>query len=79
MSQSGFEFKADANDSSPLYMQIARKLSDDVHNGRYQVDQALPSERALSELLNVSRVTARKAIDQLVDQGLVVRRRGSGN
>jgi GntR family transcriptional regulator len=79
MSQTSFEFKADSNDSSPLYMQIARKLSDDVHNGRYQVDQALPSERALSELLNVSRVTARKAIDQLVDQGLVVRRRGSGN
>src|SRR6218665_311150 len=79
MSDTSFEFKADANDSSPLYMQIARKLSDDVLNGRYQVDQALPSERTLSELLNVSRVTARKAIDQLVAQGLVVRRRGSGN
>lgn len=79
MSESSFEFKVDASDSSPLYMQIARKLSDDVHNGRYQVDQALPSERTLSELLNVSRVTARKAIDQLVEQGLVVRRRGSGN
>ncbi len=66
-------------DSSPLYMQIARKLTDDVRAGRYQVDQALPSERTLSEQLNVSRVTARKAIDQLVEQGLVVRRRGSGN
>src|ERR1700739_26568 len=79
MSQTSFEFKADASDSSPLYMQIARKLSDDVRNGRYHVDQALPSERALSELLSVSRVTARKAIDQLVEQGMVVRRRGSGN
>jgi GntR family transcriptional regulator len=39
----------------------------------------LPSERLLSEQLDVSRVTARKAIDQLVGQGLVVRRRGSGN
>ncbi|MBB3117382.1 GntR family transcriptional regulator [Pseudoduganella violacea] len=76
MSQTSVEFKAD---SSPLYMQIARKLSDEVRNGRYQVDQALPSERTLSEQLNVSRVTARKAIDQLVEQGLVVRRRGSGN
>ncbi len=66
-------------DTSPLYMQIARKLTDDVRAGRYQVDQALPSERTLSEQLNVSRVTARKAIDQLVEQGLVVRRRGSGN
>lgn len=79
MSQTSVEFHADVSDNSPLYMQIARKLSDDVRNGRYQVDQALPSERTLSELLNVSRVTARKAIDQLVDQGLVVRRRGSGN
>lgn len=73
------DFKADLNDNSPLYMQVARKLIDDVRAGRYQVDQALPSERLLSEQLDVSRVTARKAIDQLVGQGLVVRRRGSGN
>lgn len=79
MNQPTVQFKVDSNDSSPLYVQIARKLSDDVRNGRYQVDQALPSERLLSELLDVSRVTARKAIDQLVEQGLVVRRRGSGN
>jgi len=79
MSQTSMERKVDLNDNSPLYMQIARKLGDDVRNGRYQVDQALPSERTLSELLDVSRVTARKAIDQLVEQGLVVRRRGSGN
>jgi len=79
MSRTSVEIKVDLNDNSPLYMQIARKLSDDVRNGRYQVDQALPSERTLSELLDVSRVTARKAIDQLVEQGLVVRRRGSGN
>jgi GntR family transcriptional regulator len=73
------DFKVDANDSSPLYMQLARKLTQDVREGRYQADQALPSERVLSEQLAVSRVTARKAIDQLVEQGLVVRRRGSGN
>lgn len=72
-------FKEDLSDSSPLYIQLARKLTQDVRDGRYQVDQALPSERSLSEQLDVSRVTARKAIDQLVDQGLVVRKRGSGN
>lgn len=72
-------FQLDLDDNSPLYMQLARKLAQDVRDGRYQADQALPSERMLSEQLEVSRVTARKAIDQLVDQGLVVRRRGSGN
>lgn len=72
-------FEPDANDSSPLYLQLARMLSDAVRAGRYQVHEALPSERLLSESLHVSRVTARKAIDQLVEQGLIVRRRGSGN
>jgi GntR family transcriptional regulator len=73
------EFKPDPRDSSPLYMQLARKLGQAVREGRYQANQALPSERLLSDLLEVSRVTARKAIDQLVEQGLIVRRRGSGN
>lgn len=73
------ELKPDAHDSSPLYLQLARKLGRAVREGRYQVNQALPSERSLSEQLDVSRVTARKAIDQLVDEGLVLRRRGSGN
>lgn len=79
MKKALFEFKPDARDSSPLYVQLARKLGQAIRDGRYQADEALPSERVLSESVDVSRVTARKAIDQLVDQGLIVRRRGSGN
>ncbi len=80
MSQSDvFEFKPDTRDSSPLYMQLARKLGQSIRDGRYKPDEALPSERLLAESLDVSRVTARSAIDQLVEQGLVIRRRGSGN
>lgn len=74
-----FQFKPDARDSSPLYLQLARKLDQSIRDGRYKPDEALPSERVLSERLNVSRATARSAIDQLVEQGLVIRRRGSGN
>jgi GntR family transcriptional regulator len=74
-----FEFKPDPGDSSPLYLQLARKLGQSIRDGRYQPDEALPSERVLAESLDVSRVTARSAIDQLVEQGLVIRRRGSGN
>jgi len=73
------DFKPDTRDSSPLYLQLARKLGQAIREGRYQADEALPSERLLSEALDLSRVTARKAIDQLVEQGLIVRRRGSGN
>jgi GntR family transcriptional regulator len=42
------------------------------------VGQAIPSERQLSADLGVSRLTVRAALDDLVRQGLLVRRRGSG-
>ena len=66
-------------DTSPLYLQLARTLEADIRAGRYRVDQALPSERVLAESLQVSRITARKAIGVLVARGLVLARQGSGN
>ena len=74
-----FEFQPDVTASSPLYVQLAQTLSSAIREGRYQTNEALPSERVLSDALGLSRVTARKAIDQLVELGLVVRRQGSGN
>ena len=74
-----FEFQADPQSASPLYLQLAQQIAQAIRDGRYRPDQALPSERVLSESLSLSRVTARKAIAQLVEQGLVLRRRGSGN
>jgi GntR family transcriptional regulator len=73
------QFRPAAHSGTPLYLQLARYLSEAVREGRYQPDEALPSERMLSESLGLSRVTTRKAIDQLALQGLIVRRRGSGN
>ena len=72
-------FDPDPRDSSPIYLQLSRRLAQLIREGRYKADEALPSERLLAETLNVSRVTARSAIDQLVNQGLIVRKRGSGN
>lgn len=74
-----FAFAPDPRAASPLYLQLAQKLGAAIREGRYRADEALPSERTLSDSLGVSRVTARKAIDQLVEQRLIVRRRGSGN
>jgi GntR family transcriptional regulator len=76
---STFTFLPDPDDSSPMYLQLARKLAQSIRDGNYKPDEALPSERVLAETLNVSRVTARSAIDQLVEQGLIIRKRGSGN
>ncbi|MCW5322702.1 GntR family transcriptional regulator [Verminephrobacter aporrectodeae subsp. tuberculatae] len=79
MKNPNLDIKLDPGNSSPLYVQLAQMLAEGIREGRFEADAALPSERALSESLSVSRVTARKAIDQLVDQGLIVRKRGSGN
>src|SRR5688572_13629246 len=73
------KFKPIPGSGTPLYLQLARFLGDAVRAGHYEPSEALPSERALSEALGLSRVTTRKAIDQLALQGLIVRRRGSGN
>lgn len=73
------DFKPDPNAASPLYMQLAQSLAQAIRDGIFHADEALPSERVLAEQLELSRVTARKAIDRLVEQGLIIRKRGSGN
>ena len=45
---------------------------------RLDVGEAIPSERQLSADLGVSRLTVRAALDELVREGFLVRRRGSG-
>jgi DNA-binding transcriptional regulator YhcF (GntR family) len=70
--------KPDETQSTPLYLQFARKLADAINAGWWQADEALPSERTFSDELAISRVTARKALDVLLEQGLIRRRQGSG-
>jgi GntR family transcriptional regulator len=65
-------------DPSPKYLQIARKMTDLIESKAWPADQGLPSERQLVELLDVSRVTARRALQVVSDKGLVVRKPGSG-
>jgi DNA-binding transcriptional regulator YhcF (GntR family) len=73
------ELKLDPTSSSHLYLQVRNGLARMIRERRFSVDDALPSERVLAERLGISRVTARKAIGALVDEGLIVRRHGSGN
>lgn len=73
------ELGLDADAATPLYLQVRQGLARLIRDGRYGPDDALPSERTLAEQLGISRVTARKAIDALVQDGLIQRRHGSGN
>jgi GntR family transcriptional regulator len=69
----------DATSSQPLYQQLQRVLREAIEKRLLGPDDALPAERELASLLDVSRITVRKAIDGLVEEGLLVRRQGSGN
>lgn len=62
----------------PLYLQIAQAISARVASGELTPGDQLPSEREIAELYDVSRVTARQALDELVSQGAAYRMRGRG-
>ena len=64
--------------STPLYIQIAQSIRRQIDEGLIAMGEALPSERELCEITGVSRVTIRKAVGQLIDEGLLWRKQGSG-
>ena len=61
------------------YLQLYRYIADAISSGELAEGTQLPPERILAEMANVSRVTVRKAVKELVDAGLVAQRRGSGS
>jgi GntR family transcriptional regulator len=65
--------------TQPLYQQLQRAIREAIEKRLLAPDDALPAERQLATELAVSRITVRKAIDGLVEEGLLVRRQGSGN
>lgn len=62
----------------PLYLQIENDIKEKISTGEYQAGQMLPSENKYCEMYQVSRVTVRNAITDLVDQGILIRRHGKG-
>jgi GntR family transcriptional regulator len=68
----------DKNSHEPLYRQLAKLLVSQIQSGDYKAGHRLPSERELSELHKVSRITARQAIDLLFEDGLIFREQGRG-
>ncbi len=62
----------------PLYHQIYLVLRQEILNGVYNYDDRVPSELELVNEYKVSRVTARGALDELAEEGLVKRERGRG-
>ncbi|MBC8845373.1 GntR family transcriptional regulator, partial [Escherichia coli] len=64
--------------ASPLYAQIADDLREKIQTEVWQTGDKIPPELDLCELYNVSRITVRKAIDELVRENLLYRERAKG-
>lgn len=62
----------------PLYAQIAARLRAQIAAGEYAAGSRVPSEHELSERFRVGRPTVRQATELLVQERVLVRRRGSG-
>lgn len=62
----------------PLYHQVREALMTLITDGALQEGSLIPTEREIGEKLQVSRITVRRAIDELVREGYLVTQQGKG-
>jgi DNA-binding LacI/PurR family transcriptional regulator len=67
-----------AEPHAPKYRQVFEVLSKDIRSGRYASGQKLPSEAALVQQFETSRITVGRAMRELAERGLIDRIAGSG-
>ncbi|MFB9376816.1 GntR family transcriptional regulator [Kineococcus gynurae] len=68
----------DRSSPVPLYFQVARQIEVAIEEGKLPPGSRLDNEIHLADRLGLSRPTMRRAIQSLVDKGLLVRKRGVG-
>ena len=71
-------FKIDQKSKLPLYDQIERNLRDLIVNGHLKPGEAMPGEWDLADLYGVSRLTVRRALEELVRQNWLEKKHGVG-
>ena len=64
--------------SAALYQQIYDDIKGAIKDGTYKVDEKIPSEAELSEEYGVSRITVRRAIEDLCADGYLIKMQGRG-
>ncbi|MCD8011260.1 MAG: GntR family transcriptional regulator [Lachnospiraceae bacterium] len=68
----------DCNSAIPLYEQVYGELKADIQRGAFNATRRLPTEEELAEQYQVSRITVRRAVSELVKEGLVEKKQGKG-
>ncbi|MGI6359442.1 MAG: GntR family transcriptional regulator [Acholeplasmatales bacterium] len=70
--------KTNLTTKKPFYIQIREELLKKIESGVWPEGIMIPTEKELAQMYDVSRVTIRKAISQLVDQKYLIRKAGFG-
>ena len=68
----------DKNSMEPLFAQVEKSLSAAITAGRFLPGERIPTEPELADMYGVSRITIRRAIDELCQHGMLVKRQGKG-
>ena len=63
----------------PLYQQIKNDIKSAIEHGKYKPKEQIPTEPELSAEYSVSRVTVRRAVEELCGEGYLVKQQGSGH
>ncbi|TYD00788.1 GntR family transcriptional regulator [Arthrobacter echini] len=63
---------------NPIYQQLAARIADDIVAGTYAEDAAVPSSNDFATFLHMNPATAGKALNVLVEQGVLYKKRGVG-
>ncbi|RGE21917.1 GntR family transcriptional regulator [Leucobacter sp. wl10] len=66
------------DDTRPIFLQLADRVANDVLRGVYEEEQQVPSTNELAAYLRINPATAGKALNRLVDAGVLYKKRGIG-
>ena len=72
------EGPTDGKAAIPLYQQVIDIIKNEINSGAYKAGARIPNEFELAESYKVGRVTVRRAIEELVQQGYLTKRQGKG-
>ncbi|PNK61617.1 UTRA domain-containing protein [Psychrobacter sp. FDAARGOS_221] len=67
-----------AKRTKPAYQRIKENILKNIHSGKWQAGEAIPTEMALAERFSVSRMTVNRALKELSEDRVLERRQGSG-
>lgn len=71
-------YSLDFNSIVPLYQQLKDAILTQIENGELKNGQQIMPEQEMSEAYQISRITVRKALAELVDEGVLAKRQGKG-